>query len=58
MFTNIQIMKIPERENRDNKKEYIIKAAAQKDFEKLKMWVFRLTGVPEYQTQWEKINCL
>ena len=37
MFTNIQIMKIPERENRDNKKEYIIKAAAQKDFEKLKM---------------------
>ena len=37
MFTNIQIMKIPERENRDNKKEYIIKAAAQKDFEKLEM---------------------
>ena len=50
MFTNIQIMEVPERENRESKKEYIIKEAAQKDFEKLKMWVFTLTGVPECQT--------
>ena len=25
MFTNIQIMEVPERENRESKKEYIIK---------------------------------
>lgn len=31
MFTNIQITEVPERENRESKKAYIIKEAAQND---------------------------
>lgn len=49
--SNIQLIKVPEKKNRDNKEECIIKETTQENFEELKIQVSKSRGPADCQTQ-------